>query len=218
MKWLFLSALILTLVSCSTVNFTQPQPLGGERLHVMPSELQGTWYNEGGESLIFKENYARAQEFQKDSLGTITDTTYEYTYLSDSILLFKADKYFVFNELRESGNYRVMIAQTEKKGAIGFYFCDDPMVYGKMKSLRMDSVQAYYYEEVAGSDELVDVDTLLILPGIKDLEHYYINSAWFGGQMLPKELKKVCREEYLNFRLMPDGTVYYPKLDIEEEE
>jgi hypothetical protein len=224
MKFLIFPLVLLLVVSCTSVEFSQPQPVGGERLTTMPAELLGTWHAPTGESLIFKDNYVQAQDFKKDSLGTVVDTTYEYTYLADSTFLLKADKYFVFNELTESGTYRIMVAQQEKKDAIGFYLCLDAPFYGKIKSVQLDSadVQIQYYDEDLGEE--VYYDSLLIQPSSKDLMDSrvsLISTLWIGGQLRTKDLKKICREEYLYFRLMPDGTIQLPKkeeVDIEEEE
>lgn len=208
------------LTACNTVDFYQPQPLNGERLSAIPQELQGVWKVPEGERIEYTAEYFREEHFQKDSLGTVIDTTWQYTYLSDSIQLFRGEKYFVFNAQNDEGYWNFIVHRLEKNGAIGLYYCDDYTVYGKMKGLIMDSVflnSQYYVDDL---DEFAYKDTVLIHPTIKEidaLEYDNIDDVLVSGQIRIKDLKKVCRKEYLICRLLPDGTIYYPPNENEGE-
>ena len=221
MRILFLFGALAILVSCHTVRFVNPQPLNGERLRSFPVELHGIWRLQDEGTIEFREDVVIATEFHRDSLGTVRDTTYEYTYLNDSIQLYRADDYLVFNELKTNGYWRIMAVRQEKKGAIGLYFCDEYSIYGKFKGLTIDSASLLYDQYVAEIDDLVSVDTMLVHPTLKSLKKDrkdQVSYVVMNGQMHPKDLKKICREEFLYMRLMQDGTIYIPKLELDEED
>lgn len=221
MKNLVYFLILLGLVSCSTVHFNEPQPKNGTRLHDFPVEIQGSWIADSGESMSITESQIITENFEHDSLGNVVDTNFKYQLLSDNLQLYRKGNYFVFNEQYDDGSFRILVGQKEANGDLSFYFCDDPQVYGKMHELKMDSASVYIAEYNSEIDDFIDYDSLIVAPKRKDLRQENIQQVQFvhySGQLKQRNLKKVCREEYLYCILKSDGTIFVPESDIFSEE
>ena len=222
MKHLIFIGLLFGAVSCSTVHFMEVQPMNGERLHELPEELQGTWY--GDDSVSYIRHYPTYSEdfsVHRDSLGNIVDTTIRYTYLSDSLRLYKGGDYYVYNDRFTNGTWRIMVVKTRKNGDIDHYYIDDPIFYSKLKGLNIDSAETIAYLYIEEIDDIAGVDTVLVNPTIKQLESdefSNVQNAYIGGQIRIKDLKKIAKRKYLFYTYKADGTIYAPEPDIEQVE
>jgi len=219
MKFFLFILIVFSIASCNTVHFNEPQPKNGTRLYSFPEALQGSWTDNSGESMTITASQIISENFQHDSLGNIIDTSYKYESLSDTIQLYEKDGFFVFNEQYADGSFRIMIAHPKKNGDIGYYFCDEPQVYNKMRGLKIDSADLYMVEYVSEIDDFIEYDTLLVAPQQKELYSdnvQQVSSVYYSGQVSIRQFKKICREEFIYFILKSDGTVYVPESGGEE--
>jgi hypothetical protein len=190
------------------------QPLNGERLTSFPIELQGTWGAEKGDSISIQQSAIVSKSSHFDSLGALTAIHTERTQLTDSLLLYKSGKYYVFNELSKAGYYTITIVEKDRKGNLNHYFCDDPFQFKNIHELTVDSASVFVSEYDSSNDEIIEYDSVLVEPSIKELKNnslFQINGIYFSGQITPQKLKRLCKKRFLYMRYMTDGNVYIPE-------
>lgn len=221
MKVLFAISLFITLTSCLTVSFNQPQPKDGNRLQEFPEELRGTWTKDDGDFFTIKASGIQSSNLIYDSLENLIDTSYRYTALSDSLQLYQGGKYYVYNMQDSEDMWNFAVVNVDVKGNIYTYLCDDAKFYSELKGIKVDSLSysgQYYLED---SDEFLDFDTTIYYPSAKEIskmDYADLRNVYFNGQIRIKDLRKIAVRKNLMSIYRVDGTVEEMDVDSEEED
>lgn len=213
MKSSYLILTLLLLSSCVTVHFNEPQPKGGERLYTVPEELHGKWrdMDEGNE--INKFGLIESDLVYDDSLAefhdeyVVVDTSYEYIYLNDSIRLYKAKDYYVYNYLEDWG-WTVLVIDKDDQGNLNFYAPNNFTALSKFRGLKVDSVQL---QSLNRYDELEY--KMIVKPDFDNMREDQIEDVidvYVSGQIKKRDIKKLIRHENFIQSYRIDGTVFTP--------
>lgn len=109
---------IVSLSSCISVEFTQPQPGWCDNLAEFPKEMQGHFYSDENDTIEIGNNYY--QLISTDHHSMLDSPTKNKEQLSDS-LLFKSYKKIYFLNSKTNGNWRVSIIKINKNQRITVY-------------------------------------------------------------------------------------------------
>lgn len=216
MKLLIAISFLITLTSCLTVSFNQPQPKDGKRLQEFPEELQGTWKMKDGDFLTIDDAKITLSKMINDSLNNVIDTSYNYTNLSDTIRMYRGGNFYVYNVQSSNGSWLFALAKVDSKGNIYNYLCDDFMFYAKLKGLKADSASYQVQHYIHETDELNTLDTTIYHPSVKVLSKIAnddIRWVYFDGQIRISDLRKIAIRKNLISIYKVDGTVE----EIEED-
>lgn len=221
MKLLIAFFLFISLSSCLTVSFNQPQPKDGDRLQVFPEELRGTWTENDGDFFTIDAGGIGSSTLIYDSLENLIDTTYKYNALSDSLRMYQGGRYFIYNEQASDGTWIFAVTKVDAKGNIYNYICDDFKFYLNLNGLKADSASyhvQYYLDDI---DEFRDFDTTIYNPSEKELSEIEVDDlqrVYFNGQIRIKDLRKIAIRKNLISIYWADGTAEEMKPDSEQEE
>ena len=197
--------LLLMLSSCVHVYFSEPQPKGGKRQSEIPKELYGTWFGET-EGFQFSEKGYTNINIKTDSVGTIIDTTYQTTCLSDTFRIYKAKELYVIHSKENSDYWEIVILKPMKNGNINTYHTSDPKIFVHDKGLKLEEVN-YLIDDELQSFKTLDLDQFDTLS---------FQNAMFSGQMNIKTLRKVIVPDNLMNIFKKDGSLYLPEENFPE--
>jgi hypothetical protein len=191
---------LLTLSSCVTIYFTEPQPKGGERILKVPKELYGKWFSET-EGWKIDESGLTLIDVKIDSVLNTVDTTYKTSSLSESLRMYKEKELYILNS-RDNRNYwDVIILNRLDNGDINIYRPTDPTLFNDDKKLKLK--EAVFL--INGEERTVQS----LDPIYKDSSKF--QSALFSGQMDTETLRKIVKKDNLILIFKNDGSAYVPE-------
>lgn len=196
-KILPLLILLILIYSCTNVYFDQPQPKNGENLKFIPKELHGTWVENLDTIYITKNGFIEVN-VKTDSLDDIISVKTENIFLSDSLILNKAGKYYVLN-LLEKGNWQVIIMDKQRSGDIIWYYPAKPPFFGEGDDLKVKKVMG----------EINGVET--IDKSLTNKDKGSSMTVYYEGQFRIKDIKKVILEDNQLWIFKSDGTIIEPQ-------
>ena len=192
-----LLALILALTSCTNVYFDQPQPKNGKYLKFVPEELQGKWVDKLDTIFITKNGFEEVN-VKTDSLDNIISVKKEKFFLSDSLVLNKAGKFYVIN-LLEKGNWQIIILDKQSNGDIIWYYPSEPPFFGEGNDLKV--------KKVVG--KIKGVET--IDKSLTNKDEGTSITVYYEGQFRINDIKKVILEENKLWIFKADGSIIDPQ-------
>ncbi len=197
--FVLLALLLAFLTSCTNVYFDQPQPKNGKNLEFVPRELHGKWVDKLDTIYITKNGFTEVN-VKTDSLDKITSVKTEKIFLSDSLVLNKAGKYYVIN-LLEKKNWQVIIMDKQSNGDIIWYYPAKPPFFGQGRDLKV--------KKVIGK-----------INGIETIDKSLTNkdkgssmTVYYKGQFRINDIKKVLLEENQLWIFKSDGSIIEPQKD-----
>lgn len=221
MKVLIAISLFITLTSCLTVSFNQPQPKDGNRLQEFPEELRGTWTKDDGDFFTINAAGIQSSNLIYDSLENLIDTSYKYTALSDSLQLHQGGKYYVYNMQDSEDMWNFAVVNVDVKGNIYTYLCDDAKFYSELKGIKVDSLSYSGQHYLEGTDEFLDFDTTIHNPSAKEIskmDYADLRNVYFNGQIRIRDLRKIAVRKNLISIYRSDGTVEEANRESETDE
>lgn len=196
-RLVFFVLLMVVISSCTNVYFDQPQPKNGEILKYIPLELQGIWVDKLDTLYITKHGFEEVN-VKTDSSGTISSIKRETHFLSDSLMLQKAEKYYVVN-IREKKNWQVVILDRQSNGDIIWYYPLNPPFFGEGNGLKIKKVKG----------KINGIET--IDQSLTNKDKGSISSVYYEGQFKSKDIKKILLEENQLWIFKADGTIIEPE-------
>ena len=194
---ILLALIFAFLSSCTNVYFDQPQPKNGENLNFVPNELQGKWVDKLDTIYITKNGFEEVN-VKTDSLDNIISVKKEKFFLSDSLVLNKAGKYYVIN-LLEKENWQVIILDKQNNGDIVWYYPSKPPFFGEGRDLKV--------KKVIGK-----------INGVETIDKSLTNkdkgssiTVYYKGQFRINDIKKVILEENQLWIFKSDGSIIEPQ-------
>lgn len=194
---IILTLLTAFLSSCTNVFFDQPQPKNGKKLKFVPTELQGTWI-EQLDTIYITKNGLEEVNVKMDSLDNIASIEREKFYLSDTLVLTKAGKYYVVN-LFEKNNWQVIILDKQSNGDVIWYYPSEPPFFGEGQGLKVKKVTGKINGIKTTDTSLTNKDKG------KEITVYY------EGQFRIKDIKKVLLKENQLWIFKSDGSIIEPQ-------
>jgi len=196
-RLVFFVLLMVVISSCTNVYFDQPQPKNGEILKYIPLELQGVWVDKLDTLYITKNGFEEVN-VKTDSSGTILSIKREAHFLTDSLMLKKADKYYIVN-IREKKNWQVVILDRQNNGDIIWYYPLNTPFFGEGNGLKIKKVKGKINGIETTDQSLTNKDK------------GSISSVYYEGQFKSKDIKKILKEENQLWIFKADGTIVEPK-------
>lgn len=180
--------LLLSLTSCVSVYFDQPQPKGGESLTSLPKEFQGKWL---GDEDTIKIN-STCLEVSKKIVDSLTMTTSVETVnycLCDSIKMYKAENYYVANLYKKDLGWEIFVFEIQKNGDLVSYYPSSPPYMGKGGGLKIKKVvSTTISEESLENGEIIS-------KSIKQKDNQMIRQVFYTGQFKIKDIKKIIKDD-----------------------
>ena len=199
MKKLLCFLIVAFFSSCTGVYFNSPQPGDGKKFNSVPAELQGKWI-ENSDTCIVNSSGMYQTESKKDSAGNVISVKRKWTNLSDSILLFSLDKYYVINILGDDGKgYQVVVIDIQSNGDINWYYPLNAPFFGSRKGLEVVKVN----RTVKGKRKTDK--------SLKAVKGEQIDEVYYSGKLNTDDLKKVMLPVNLIWVLKKDGTAVSPQ-------
>ncbi len=194
MKKLALLLIVAVFASCTSVYFEVPQPKGGEIQNQIPKEIQGTWIKKFDTCYIFAKGYTDVNT-SLDSAGKVTGVKRNTQFLSDSMLINKAGKYYVVNFLGDDGNgWQVVIIEKKENGEMAWYYPAAAPFFGSSSTLIVKKVVRSKKKKTFTNKSLLKV------------EGEHIDKVFYSGQFTMDDIKKVTIPENMVRLLKTDGT------------
>ncbi len=196
-NFIFVSVLSL-LTSCTGVYFEMPQPKGAVRINSVPEELHGKWIDKMDTCIISSEGMLETST-TRDSAGKIISIQKIPTLLSDSVMMFKAGKYYVVNILNNKGKgYEVVVIEKEINGDICWYYPLNSPFFGTGRD--------YEITKVIRSNNGKEI----INKSIKNVQGENIIEVYYKGQMSIGDISKVVQPKNKFSIMKKDGTIINP--------
>lgn len=194
---ILLALLVAFLTSCTNVYFNQPQPKNGKHLKFVPEELQGKWVDKLDTIFITKNGFEEVN-VKTDSLEKIISVKKEKFFLSDSLVLNKAGKFYIIN-LLEKGNWQIIILDKQSNGDIIWYYPCKPPFFGEGRDLKV--------KKVIG--KIKGVET--IDKSLTNKDEGTSITVYYDGQFRINDIKKVILEENQLWIFKADGSIIDPQ-------
>ena len=122
---IFLSAVVLTMASCTNVSFVSPQPEFVEPLTEIPEKFQGRFV------------FSAASDDTNEDVNIITTTTINGMDISpDSVVVKTRGNYFYLNFLDAKGNYELYVYKTVR-------YLDYEKIYAVFPNLKKEQVHLF---------------------------------------------------------------------------
>ena len=186
---------LIILNSCVSVYFDMPQPKGAVRINTVPQELQGKW-NDKTDTCMITNGGMLQISLTRDSSGNIISSKRIPTSLSDSLMLFKAGKYYVVNTLNKEGKgYEVIVIEVQSNGDIGWY--------NAIKSPFFGTGTGYEVTKVVRTKNGKEI----INKSLKNVPGENITEVYYKGQMSITDLSKIVLPKNQFSILKKDGTM-----------
>lgn len=203
MKKLLLLFLFAVFCRCAVVYFEEPQPKGAKALTTVPKELRGNWFDKTDTVYISEKGRLDISAYT-DNLKKTTIKK-EINYLSDSLILKKAGKFYVVNA-RDVVGWTVMILKKEKNGDLSWYV---PLNYPYFIERRHLKANKVVFS--GGGDHRGDSIECKSLKDIKNLDTSNIIEVHYKGKLKTRDIKKIIVSKNLLCTYKKDGTLLYPK-------
>ncbi len=189
----FLISILTFLTSCVGVYFDMPQPKGGVRVNSVPQELQGTWIDT--DTIMISNEGMVQTSSTKDSTGKIISSQRIPTFLSDSVMMFKAGKYYIVNTLNKNGKgYELMVIEKQTNGDIYWY--------NAVKSPFFGTGNGYEVTKVVRNKNGKEI----INKSIKNVPGENITEVYYKGQMSISDISKIVQPKNKFSVMKKDGT------------
>lgn len=186
-KYLFIM-LLLSLTSCVSVYFDQPQPNGGELLTSLPKEFQGKWLGDD-DTININSTCLEVSKKIVDSLTMTTSVETVNYCLCDSVKMYKAGNYYIANLFKEDFGWEIFVFEIQKNGDLVSYYPSSPPYMGKRGGLEIIKVvSTIINEETLENDEIIS-------KSIKQKNNQMIRQVFYKGQFRVKDVKKVIKED-----------------------
>ena len=168
---------IVSLSSCISVEFTQPQPSWCNNLTAFPKEMQGHFYNNENDTVEIGNNYYKLISTDHNSI--LDSNIKNIEQLSDS-LLFKSYKKIYFLNSKTNGNWRVSMVKISKNHIVTVYtsISSEEKLLKKLKAIK---------DKTFIKDEAGKIKRVILNPSEKEFKKL-VRSKLFVEYML---LKKV---------------------------
>lgn len=203
-SFLLLIGLVLLLSSCIHVYFIEPQPQGAERLTEVPEILHGKWFDKHQGWQHYANGFAMIN-INRDSLGTVVDTTYHAFPLGDTIRIYKAKELYIIHFKNNSEYWEIITLHCMKNGDIHSSHMTNPDLFAIDKGLKLE--YAYFY--IDGEEKRVTT----LHP--EHEESLQFESAVFSGQMKVKTLRNAMAQDNYTI-LTTDGRMLKARVPEEE--
>lgn len=201
MKKLILISLFGLFGGCTKVYFDQPQPKNAKALNVVPKELRGKWVLDEDTTYITEKGRLDITVYT-DSLKK-TEVTKEAAYLSDSLILKKAGKFYVINQ-RDDAGWHITVIKKEKNGDLSWYLPHNYPYFNERHRLKVNKV-------VLGSgDHRGDSIECKSLKDIKNLDTSDIREVHYKGKLKISDIKKAIVPKNLVYIFKKNGTTELP--------
>ena len=128
--------LVFILSSCVSVYFDQVKPKKGKIENSFPTVFQGRWLSDL-DTVIIQSSCADFLKYKTDSATMITTFEIERFCLSDSIKLYKADKYYVANLFKKDFGWEIYIFDIQENGNLFAYYPMTPPFMGEGHGLKI---------------------------------------------------------------------------------
>lgn len=119
LKNYFILVLFLSLFSCVSVEFTEPQPFWTEDLNTFPQQLQGTYYSNENDTFKVGKNYYQILSSNDESV--MDHQLPDKVFLSDTMLLKKMGKTYFLNAKQEE-NWSLSLINIKSDNSISIEY------------------------------------------------------------------------------------------------